>query len=405
MRRLTTKLVLFGIGVLSAVPLGIACEFCGPAQSPLGEKLAKSDVVVLAKWVATTPAKGASQGSTKFVVVEHLGGKKKELTFAPDDVVTFPRESRANPNERCVLFGNDRDDEVTWETPQPVTDAAIAYLREVPPFGQPIRERLVYFLKHLESPDPLISMDVFAEFGCAPSQDVIAITPQIDRSRLRAIVASDKTPKARLGLYGMMLGLCGDASDAELLRERIDNVPKDEFPLGLDGLTFGYLILAGSAGLDQLEKSKLNPDEHNINHCIATMSALRVLWTEGQDRIPRERLKQSMRRLLDHPQLADLAIADLARWRDWAVMDRLMDLDGRIGGEDRRVRTAIVRYILVAAGGESKRAEIGKSPKKVEQVKAEKPAAVTAQAKVHLATLRKRDPKIVHNEERFFQLD
>ncbi len=405
MRQLTTKLVLVVIGVLSAASFAIACDFCGPAQSPLGEKLAKSDVVVLAKWVSAIPAKGASQGSTKFVLVEQLGGKKKELKFAAGYEIKFPRESRANPNERCVLFGFDRDEELTWETPQPVTDAAIAYLREAPPFDQPIRERLVYFLKHLESPDPLISMDVFAEFGCAPSKDVIAIAPHFDRTRLREIVASDKTSSARLGLYGMMLGLCGDKSAARLLRERLDRPQKDQYLLGLDGMTFGYLLLAGSAGLDELDKIKLNGDEKNFNHCNATMSALRVMWTDGQDRIPRERLKQSMRRLLDHPQLADLAIADLARWHDWTVMDRLMEMHASVGKTDKHIRVAIVHYMFTAAGGESKRTGVGKSQKKVEQIKAEKPAAVTAQAKAHLATLRKRDPTIVQNAERFFRLD
>ena len=30
--------------------------------------------------------------------------------------------------------------------------------------------------------------------------------------------------------------------------------------------------------------------------------------------------------MLDRPQLADLVIPDLARWEDWSVMDRLVEL-------------------------------------------------------------------------------
>ena len=50
------------------------------------------------------------------------------------------------------------------------------------------------------------------------------------------------------------------------------------------------------------------------------------MWTYEPDIIPKGRLKESLRLLLDRPELADLVIADLSRWKDWKIMDRLMTI-------------------------------------------------------------------------------
>jgi hypothetical protein len=50
------------------------------------------------------------------------------------------------------------------------------------------------------------------------------------------------------------------------------------------------------------------------------------MWRYSEGRIEKSRLRASMRILLDRPELADLVIADLARWKDWEIQDRLMDI-------------------------------------------------------------------------------
>jgi hypothetical protein len=112
------------------------------------------------------------------------------------------------------------------------------------------------------------------------------------------------------------------------------------------------------------------------------MQALRVMWTDGGDRIPRERLRQSMRLVLDQPDVANKAITDLARWEDWSIQNRLMALYGADGFDDRHTREAIVGYFLAATKAKS--------------------AATKLQARENLDKLRQRDPAIVKNVERKF---
>jgi hypothetical protein len=72
--------------------------------------------------------------------------------------------------------------------------------------------------------------------------------------------------------------------------------------------------------------------------------ALRFLGEESAA-IPRERVLESLRLLLNEPKLADLVIADLARWSDWSVIDRLTKIYADATPENLFVREPIVNYM------------------------------------------------------------
>jgi hypothetical protein len=151
----------------------------------------------------------------------------------------------------------------------------------------------------------------------------------------------------------------------------------------------GYLLLTREKGLDVLDSAKLINTEVPFSETYAAMQALRFMWTYGDGAISKERLRQSMRLLLDRPELADLVIADLARWKDWSVQGRLMEVYDEEGYDIPSTRRAIVRYLLACTKDVPKgdNAEIPESAK---------------QAQKHLETLRERDPKTVTDAERFF---
>ena len=61
--------------------------------------------------------------------------------------------------------------------------------------------------------------------------------------------------------------------------------------------------------------------------------------------MPRARVLQSLRLLLKEPKLADLVIADLARWGDWSVVDTLSDLFVKADADNIFVREPVVNYL------------------------------------------------------------
>jgi hypothetical protein len=72
--------------------------------------------------------------------------------------------------------------------------------------------------------------------------------------------------------------------------------------------------------------------------------ALRFLGEES-DLVPRDRVLQSLRLLLEEPKLADLVIADLARWQDWSVVDKLSQIFKDAQADNIFVREPIVNYL------------------------------------------------------------
>ncbi|HVV98975.1 MAG TPA: hypothetical protein VHB77_01475 [Planctomycetaceae bacterium] len=234
----------------------------------------------------------------------------------------------------------------------------------------------------------MIATDAFSEFANAQYKDVAGIAKQLPHEKLRKWIADPETPQTRLGLYGMMLGLCGNEDDAKLLEKKMLDANGD-FRLGIDGVMGGYLLITGDKGLAVVDREKIEKKKIPFSETFAAMQALRFMWTYGNGRIEPERLRQSMRLLLDRPELADLVIADLARWKDWTVQDRLMEMYDSEEFNVPSVKRAIVRYLLVCSRHVATTADGSPNP-------------YAADAKQLLEGLRKKDPKTVSEAERFF---
>jgi hypothetical protein len=61
--------------------------------------------------------------------------------------------------------------------------------------------------------------------------------------------------------------------------------------------------------------------------------------------VSRDRVLQSLRLLLEEPKLADLVIADLARWQDWTAIDKLVGIFKSATSDNIFVREPIVNYL------------------------------------------------------------
>ncbi len=235
-----------------------------------------------------------------------------------------------------------------WGLPIEVTKASYNYVKEAPGPKEPLAKRLEFYIEYLEFPDDLVANDAFGEFANAPFVEIRKIKDKFPRERLRTWVNNPKTSVTRLGLYGLMLGLCGTEDDAKMMRARITE-PTEDFRLGIDGLMAGYVLLKGEEGLKVLEDTKLKAGvKVPFSETYAAMQAVRFAWNYSET-IEKDRLKASMRLLLDRPEVADLVIADLARWKDWSVQDRLMKLYDEKEYDIPSIKRAIVRFLWCAA--------------------------------------------------------
>lgn len=363
------------------------CPFCGVSQMTLTEQLASADSAVLVQWVGGEKDTEAKPGNTTYQIQQVVKGPK---SLAKDQKITLDRYRTGKVGDLFVVLGTDLGSGkgLEWGSPLEVSETSFNYMSAAPSPEAPATKRLAYFLKFLEFPDPIISNDAFGEFANAQYKDIEQLAAQLPKDKIRGWIANSETPATRLGLYGMMIGLCGNEADAKMLESKI-LVQTDEFRLGIDGLMGGYLLILKDKGLDVLDTHKLANKNVPFSETFAAMQALRFMWTYGSGKIAPERLQKSMRILLDRPEMADLVIADLARWKDWTIQDKLMAKYGEGEYNIPSIKRAIVRYMLVsskdvAAGGG-----------------APQPAHVAHGQKL-LEELRKKDPKTVSEAERFF---
>ncbi len=409
------------------------CPFCSAPSLTLTEQLTQADAAVLVQWVDGKPPEEKAAGSTTYMVVEVARGPKDKIK--KDEKITVPRFRAGKKGDLFLLTGV-KDKEIDWQAPLEVSEASYQYIVQAPSSETPTAKRLEYFLKFMEFPDQLVSNDAYGEFANAPYEDILKIRGKMDRTKIAKWLTSKETSATRIGLYGLLLGLCGQPEDAEVMRKKIEEKTED-FRLGIDGVTSGYLLLTGGDGLDIIDKTKLRDKKAPFSETYAAMQALRFMWSYGNDRITKERLRQSMRELLDRPELADLVVADLARWEDWSIQDRLMSLYGEGDYNIPSIKRAIVRYLLTAAkvnppkanppkfddpkktdnsvaANSPKPEELpattksdlpkGDDPKNSDSAKPIELPAHVLQARANLEALREKDPKTVKDAERFFFL-
>jgi len=379
------------VAVWLGAQLAYACPFCAAPSLTMAEQVAQSDATVLVIWSSGIKGTDDSAGSTTFEVKQVVRNFKDSVKVG--EKITLPRYRAAKAGDLFMLMGTqtEKGKSIEWGSPLEVTETSFNYIAQAPSPELPVAKRLEYYVKFLENPQDLIANDAYGEFANAPYEDITKLGDKLPRDKIRTWVTSTETPATRLGLYGLLVGLCGTDEDAKAVEQRILQ-KSDDFRLGIDGLISGYLLLTKAKGLEVIDNEKLRNKSVPFSETYAAMQAIRFMWQYGDGRIEQERLRASMRILLERPELSDLVIADLARWKDWSIQDKLMKMYGEGEYNIPSIKRAVVRYMLVSSKDLPKDATAGANstvPKHVEQGRA------------YVAKLREMDPKTVAEAERF----
>lgn len=404
------------LAVSSTAASANLCPFCDAPSLTLAEQVDQSGHLLLAKWLGGEKPTNETAGTAKFTIVEVA--KSKSDLFKVGEEIELPQYISGDEEALYVLMGPGIKF-IDWHVPNEATQSSWDYISNLPPLEtvqEKQIERLAYFLDFLQHPELTVSNDAYAEFASAPYEIITPLRDKMPRDNLRAWVSDPDTPVTRIGLYGLLLGLCGKEEDAEAMEQKILN-PDSDFRLGIEGVMSGYLLITGEEGLRVLEKNKMesktytNKDGEEVklpfSEVYATMQTLRFMWTYEPDRIPKARLKKSMRTLLGRPELADLVIADLARWKDWDNQAQLMAMYDDEEFDIPSIKRAIVRYFYYCSKDvpeDTKTAEGSDSNTDVETATdkpdVELPPHAVSAAK-NLAVLEEKDPKTVKNAKRF----
>lgn len=320
-----------------------ACPFCTAVSQTFSEEMESMDVVVLAELTeglqrAPQPGSTGELPKSKFKVTELIKGNAWAKVGQQIEAHYFGKPDK---NATYLIMGTDPP-HLMWSTPLSLSPAGRDYLLAVAniPKDSP---RLEFFIKYLENGDEMLARDAYDEFANAPYADVIALREKIDRQQLVAWIQDSDVPVSRRRLYLTMLGVAGTIEDTEMLEAFMRSTDRKQ-KAGLDAMIACYLTLKGAEGMPLIEELFLGNGKAEYSDTYAAIMAVRFHGTESEV-IPRDRLLKGLRMVLDRGDLADLVIPDLARWEDWSVMPRLVELFKNADKDSNWVRVPVVNYL------------------------------------------------------------
>ena len=354
----------------------LACPFCSGVSKTLSEEIASSDAVVLARLApkSESPSKKspAAEGEestfeiTKVLKGADALGKTKQIK-----ILYFGQQPQGT---QFLVFGIDPKN-WAWTTPTPLDERSAKYVTALIGLPEKGAERLAFFQEYLEDSSTVLANDAYDEFARAPYAEVKDLKPKMHHDKLLAWIQDTEVAASRRRLYLTMLGICGQGDDIPILEGMLKSSDR-QYRNALDAMIACYVILKGPDGMPLVEELFLKNKEAEYPDTYAAIMALRFLGQES-DVVSKERLLVGLRYMLDRPQLADLVIADLARWQDWTVMEKLVTLFKQADDESSWVRVPVVNYLR---------------------------ACPKPEAKQHLAELAKLDPDAVKRANSFFPL-
>lgn len=340
--------------LLAVAGIAQACPFCSAVSQTFSEEMGTMDAVVIADLVQPPPPPKADDNGkelpkAKFKVARVVKGDK---FVKPDQLIETVYFGDAKPGTPFLIMAVDPNN-LMWTTPLKLGDRSRNYiptLLNLPKEGSP---RLEFFQNYLEDTDEMLARDAYDEFAKAPYATVIALKPKMDHAKLVGWIKNPDVPASRRRLYLTMLGVCGGPEDVVMLEQMLKSDDR-KAKSGLDALIACFLLLKGPDGMPLIEDLYLKNPKAEYADTYAAIMAIRFHSTETHV-IPKARLIEGLRHMLERPQLADLVIPDLAKWEDWASLEKMVQLFKTADEKNSWVRVPVVNYLRACPKPEAKK--------------------------------------------------
>src|SRR5262249_36012428 len=140
----------------------------------------------------------------------------------------------------------------------------------------------------------------------------------------------------------------GKAEDTKALRALLDD-PNRSYTSGLDGVLAGYVLLDPKAGWDYV-LGIIGDAKKDFSVRYAGLRTIRFFWEWRRDVIPGKQVLEAMKVLMAQPDLADLPIEDLRKWKAWDLTPTVLGYAAKESHNTTPiVNRAILKFALAAA--------------------------------------------------------
>lgn len=340
-RQVLRSALVIGL-VIATAGTAAACPFCAAVSKTFSEEIESMDAVVIAKLTQPPPPQTEDLQDevprAKFQITKIVKGGD----HVQSKVIEAIYFGQAKAGAKFLLMGVDPP-KMMWSSPLPLTAKAESYIQILGKLPKVGVERLKFFQNFLEDEDELLARDAFDEFAKADYAIVKQLKPNMNHKQIINWIQNGDIPASRRRLYFTMLGVCGTSKDLSLLESLLKSKDRKK-KSGLDALIACYLTLRGPDGMPLIEDLFLKNKSADYADTYAAIMALRFHGKEA-DIVPRKRVLAGLRHMLDRPELADLVIPDLARWKDWSQLERMAQLFKKADDKSSWVKVPVINYL------------------------------------------------------------
>jgi hypothetical protein len=332
--------------VVGCVPACLwACVLCPVKREPLQQEIGRSRVVFFGPIIGAKLHANGVDGESELRIEAIL---KDDPAMKDKKVFRVGRYVPPNPQLRYLAFvdqfGTDLD--IIRSIPFS-TDRVVAYLRGLPIVGPDgdRTARLRYAFDYLSDPEAEIAADAFNEWAASSNRDVAKVAVTLPPEKIRSLLASPKTPVHALSLYGYLLGACGNAGDAAVLKRWI-LAPDERMANALDGLLAGLIALEPDEGW-RLARAIIADKERSFVQRHSVLRMLRFLHDSYADQPAQRKLVfATMGWMARQDDLLDLAADQLGTWKCWDFTNELLAAYGTPAAAAPITKRALLRYAL-----------------------------------------------------------
>lgn len=343
------------IAVLLAIhPTLAACTFCagGYASRQTIRERANGATIVVHGTLGDPHFKPDGSGTTDLRVTSHL---KTDPKLAKPATITIPQYLPVigdTPRD-YLIFATvvDGKPDTTGGLSLPVTSLEYAKKTLAQPANDPVASLAFYFTQ-LDSKDSTISADAFLEFAKASDADLAKASKGFDAKKLKTWLSDPATPTDRLGVYAVLLGLCGNGNDGSTLLSLINAPRTERISTNLDGILAGLTLLDSKRGWAKTAEIALNP-KAPFDERLAAIRTFRFFQATRPE-TSRPEIISIYRTLVTEGDLADIVAEDLRRWGWWDLTAEVLAPFGQPTHKAPIVRQALVRYALTCPDSAAK---------------------------------------------------
>jgi hypothetical protein len=339
-----------GSALVSAIVLFLAlntnaraCLVCyRPPYQSLLERVELSEQVVVARTIDETPFRWRGQ------IVRVIKGKDVEVDQFV--VVKKPRAARVTLGDPQIVRKSALI--ASWTLEGSIDKELVGFLagsvalssrRSTSASARAQAETLRYFLPYLEHSNRQIADSAYTKIAGAPYEAIRLLDTAIKPKQLLAWIDDRQIPRKRKPLYITLLGVCGGKSESTILKQWIDEGWDRQDTDSLAALLTAHAELNGEETIRMIEESYIQNRDRQLGELIAAVTALRV-HAQADGNVSRSRIQASFHLLLrERTPLAELIIEDFARWKDWSIAPKLMEIHA--GAQQPWNNAMIIKYL------------------------------------------------------------